>query len=202
MSKLGDLLFGNTRGRLLALLLMNADRAYHLRGIARRCRVSPGTVHRELAKLEETGLVLRTQQDGLVRFRANRLSPVFLELVALLKKTVGLVDVLRDALQPHSDRIEVAAVFGSVARGEERSDSDVDLLVVGDIDFLDLVESLRDAQSLLGREINPVVYPRAEYAEVREARDAFLCHVLADPLLFILGTRDDLGEPPPNRPTP
>jgi predicted nucleotidyltransferase len=202
MSKVGALLFGNARGRLLALLLLHPDQAFHLRRIARRCAISPGTVHRELAQLVEAGLVTSEAEGNLVRYRANRASPVFPELALLLKKTVGLVDVLRDALTPLADRIHVAAVYGSVARGEERSDSDVDLLVVGDVRFVEVVQTLHPAQDTIGRELSPTVYTAAEFRKAYHATDGFLPRVIQDRLLFVLGTEDDLGKLAPDRPAP
>ncbi len=193
MTNLSTLLFGGTRGRILALLLLRPDESFHLREIARRTDVSSGTLHRELGKLEEVGLVSRTSLGNQVRYQAERRCPVFGELASLLKKTGGLVDVLRDALSEVADSIQVAAIFGSVARGEERRESDIDLLVVGDVDFTELVVALHDAQETLGREINPVIHSRSGFDEAVGSNDRFVRQILADPLIYVLGEADDLG---------
>jgi predicted nucleotidyltransferase len=139
------------------------------------------------------GLVEKTSAGNQVQYKADRRTPIFKELATLLKKTFGLVDVLRDALRDLEGRIEVAAVFGSIARGEERRDSDVDLLVVGDVDFTELVLALHAAQQILGREINPVIHSREGFNESLASGDRFLRSVVDDPLIFVIGGADDLG---------
>jgi predicted nucleotidyltransferase/AraC-like DNA-binding protein len=193
MTNIGKLLFGGSRGRILALLLLHPDESYHLREIARLAGISPGTLHRELRQLEEAGLLTRASRGNQVLYQADQRCPVYGELSALLKKTVGMADVLRDALTDLADSIQVAAVFGSVARGEERRGSDIDLLIIGDVDFTDLVVALHGAQKILGREINPVIHSRAGFLEAVAANDRFIRGVLDDPLIFVLGAADDLG---------
>jgi predicted nucleotidyltransferase len=195
MTSLGTLLFGGTRGQILALLFLQPEQSFYLREISRITGISPGTLHRELGALEEVGLVSKASVGNQVRFQAERRSPVFPELATLLKKTFGLVDVLREALEAFASSIEVAAVFGSVARGEERRDSDVDLLVIGDIDFTKLVLTLQAPQQRLGREINPVVHSRAGFDKLVDSKDRFVHRILKEPLLFVMGNADDLGQP-------
>ena len=195
MTSLGMLLFGGTRGKILALLFLRPDESFYLREISRLTGISPGTLHRELGSLEGVGLVSRATAGNQVRFQAERRSPVFPELVTLLKKTVGLVDVLREALEANRSSIEVAAVFGSLARGQERPDSDVDLLVIGDVEFTELVTKLQVAQERLGREINPVLHTRVGFDELVDSKDRFIRRILKEPLLFVLGNADDLGQP-------
>lgn len=193
MTNLGTLLFGGARGRILTLLLLRPDESFHLREIGRLAAISPGTLHRELGKLEAAGLLSKASAGNQVRYQADRRCPVFSELAALIKKTVGLVDVLHDALKELADSIEVAAIFGSVARGEERRESDIDLLVVGDIDFTELVVALHGAQETLGREVNPVVHTRPGFDEAIASKDRFLRSILEDPLIFVIGKANDLG---------
>ncbi|MQA30784.1 MAG: nucleotidyltransferase domain-containing protein [Luteitalea sp.] len=151
------LLFGSTRRRVLGWLLGHADESYYLREIVRHTGTSVGAVQRELEKLTAAGLLTRTVDGRQVYFQANRDAPIFPELRELFAKTAGLTDVLREALLPLADRVQVALVFGSAARGELRAKSDIDLLVIGDAAFHDVVEALGQAQGRLGRDINPTV---------------------------------------------
>jgi predicted nucleotidyltransferase len=127
-------------------------------------------------------------------YQANADSPLFTELRGLMLKTAGLVDVLFDALQPLAGKVQYAFIYGSIARGTEQPDSDIDLMVVGSISPLELSKPLRKATELLGRPINPTVYTVAEYARKRAARDRFLAAVLEKPRLVVKGNEHELGE--------
>ncbi len=189
-----DLLFGTYRQRVLAQLLLHPESSYHVRELARLTGTTAGTLHKELAKLAEVGLLRREKQGNLVRYQANRECPVFAELAGLFRKTSGLVDVLAEALRPLQPAPELALVFGSLARGDENARSDVDLLLIADCGFGDAIKALHPAQAILQREINPVLYTAAEFARRIEARDGFALNILANPKLFVIGTANDLGK--------
>jgi predicted nucleotidyltransferase len=186
------LLFGSTRRRVLGWLLGHADEPYYLRQIARHTGTAVGAVQRELALLTSAGLVRRTVQGRQVYFQANREAPIFPELRSLFAKTAGLADVLRDALASLGKQVVVAFVFGSAAQGELRRASDIDLLVVGDATFQDVVGALGGAQERLGRDINPTVYPPSEFRTKLRVRHHFLTNVLKGPRMFIVGGGDEL----------
>lgn len=189
-----ELLFGRYRQQALGLLLLHPDEAYHVREVARLTGTSAGTLHKELAKLAQAGLLLREEQGNQVRYRANRDCPIFPELAGVFRKTTGLVEVLADALQPLQGRVKLALVFGSVARGEERAGSDVDVLVVGDAGFSEVVKALHPSQETIGREINPVVMAPSEFGKRIAEGDGLLREVLSNPRLFVIGATDDLGK--------
>jgi predicted nucleotidyltransferase len=147
-----DVLFGRTRRSVLGWLYGHPDEAFYLRQIVRYTGAAHGAVQRELAALTGAGLLRRTVQGRQVYFQANRASPLFSDLQSILIKTTGLVGALREALRPLADRIVVAFVFGSAARGELRRDSDIDLLVVGDATFAEIAECVARAQQRLGRD--------------------------------------------------
>ena len=142
---------------------------------------------KELAKLAETGLLLREKQGNQVRYQANRACPVYGELASLFRKTTGLADVLAEALQPFADRIETALVFGSVARGEETASSDIDVLIVGNTGFAEVVKALHPAQTVLSREINPVVVTPSEIQKRIKDKDHFIMQILKQPVLLLIG---------------
>ena len=189
-----DLLFGMTRQRVLAALLLQPEASFHLRELARMTGSHAGTLGRELEKLTEAGLLLRGEQGNQVHYRANTGCPLFEDLAAMFRKTHGVVPALRDALSPLGDVISVAWVFGSTARGTATDNSDVDLLVLGDVGFTALVQAIHPLQASLGREVNPVLYSMAEFARRVQAGDAFARELLAKPKLFVMGDKDDIGE--------
>lgn len=184
-----DLLFGAYRQRALSLLLLQPDQRFHVREIARLTGTNAGTLHRELAKLAEAGLLLRETRGNQVLYGANRNCPVFDELSGLLRKTSGAAAVIRTVLQPLDSRIRYALIFGSVARGAENVGSDVDVLVVGDVGFSDVVRALYPAQETLGREINPVVYSVEELRQ--RVGEPLLREILVNPMVFLTGEEDD-----------
>ena len=191
--ELAQTLFGQTRQRVLGWLYGHPDEEFYLREIVRRTGGAHGAVQRELELLSGAGLVQREVRGRHVYFRANRDSPIFPELQSILAKTVGLTDVLREALTPLVGKLRVAFVFGSAARNELRRDSDIDVVVVGDATFAEVVAALRQAQGRLGREVNPTVYTASEFREKLRARHHFLTAVLSEPMVFLIGGADELG---------
>ena len=187
-----DLLFPATRQRVLAQLLLNPDESFHLRELARLTGSHAGTLGRELEKLVGAGLLLRTEQGNQVRYQVDARCPLFAELSAMFRKTLGMVPVLRDALKPMADSIDVALVFGSMARGTQSAGSDIDLLVIGEVGFADLVHALYPTQQTLQREINPVLYRRTEFRRRARAGDAFIRQFLDKTHVFLKGDKDDL----------
>jgi len=189
---LSSILFGKTRQAILSLLYGQPDESYYLRQIVRRTGFGLGPVQRELKQLTDAGIIRRRDSGHQVYYYANQDSPVFKELKSLITKTVGIGDTLRTALTPLANRITVAFVYGSIARGEENHRSDVDLLVVGDVSFSEVVKALRNAQETLGREINPTVYPVAEFRSRTAEEHYFIRDVLSGEKIFVIGDGHDL----------
>jgi predicted nucleotidyltransferase len=185
-------LFGSTRRRVLAWLLGHADQAYYLRELARHIGGAVGAVQRELELLTACGLVRREVRGKQVYFQANHDAAIFPELRGLFAKTSGVVDILREALMPLADRIVAAFVFGSAARGELHAASDIDLMVIGDTSFGDVITVVQSAEKRLGRDVNPTVYSVEEFRGKMEAKHHFLMTVLAEPKLFVLSDEDGL----------
>lgn len=187
-------LFGSYRQRVLGLLLLHPDSSYHVRELARLTGTSAGTLHKVLASLAQVGLLRREAQGNQVRYRANRDCPIYPELAGIFRKTTGLVGVLAEALAPMAGQITLAFVYGSLARGEENANSDVDLLIVGTPSFADVVRALYPAQEKLQREITPAIYSATELARHRASKEAFVTELLAKPKLFVFGAESDLGK--------
>lgn len=184
---LAETLFSKNRRAVLALLYGHPDRDFYLRQIAKTTGGGHGAVQRELKALSDAGILRRTVRDKQVYFQANSECPVFGELKSLIVKTVGVADVLKAALAPLADRIEIALIYGSVARIEQKRHSDVDLLVVGDVTFREVVAALTDAQSQLRREVNPVVHAPDEFKAKLAAGHHFLTCVLKTETVYLIG---------------
>lgn len=186
-------LLGETRTAVLATLLLRPDEPRHVRELVRITGVSPGSLHRELTSLVEFNVLQRDQIGRQVFYRVNPACPILAELTGLMRKTAGLVDVLRAGLAPLSDKIDCAFVYGSMVTGETHSNSDVDVMVVGSPRFADVVLTLAPAQATLRREINPTVLSAAEFAERRKQRDSFVSKVWKEPKLWLIGDMDEPG---------
>ncbi len=189
-----DALFPHLRQRLLSALLLQPERWWYLADLARHLHVTPSSLQREVAALVDAG-ILRTRRDGnRVYYQANPICPFLPELQGLFAKTVGLTDVLREALTPLWSSIEFAFIYGSVARGEHTSESDVDLMGIGPIHLSDLAPALRAAERQLGRCINPTLYTLDEFAEKLAEGHHFLTTVMQSEKLFLKGDDHELAE--------
>ncbi len=191
---LSSLLFSEYRKRVLGLLLLNPNASYHVRELARLTNTTPGTLHKELTKLTIGGILQSKKVGNQVHYSANLSCPIYEELASILRKTSGLADVIAETLIGVKDQISFAFVFGSVARGEQQSSSDVDVMIIGLLSFGDAVQLLHPAQTILQREINPVVYSADEFERRIKNNDSFINEVLAKPKLFIIGTENELRQ--------
>ncbi len=192
VSTLSSTLFGRTRGAVLAVLFGHVGESYYLRQLARMTGIALGPVQRELRQLVDAGLVTKKILGKQTMYSANDASPIFAEMRTLVAKTVGIHDVLLAALHPLESKITLAFVYGSVARSSESQQSDVDLMIVGGVNFADVVDRIADAQKTLNREINPTVYTLNEFKT--KLRGNFLKTVLAEQKLFLIGDENDLRE--------
>ncbi len=165
-----------------------------MREIARLTGTVAGTMNKELDRLQKAGLLEKHRVGNQLQYGANQQQPVFPELSALLRKTIGLAYVLALALMPVADRITVAFVVGSVSRSSENAASDVDVIVIGRVDFGEAVNLLYEAQATLQREINPKIFANDEWQAKLAAKSSFILDVLSKPKLFLIGTQRDLDQ--------
>ena len=191
-SALASILFKDYRRRVLGLLLLHPEEQYHVREIARLTETVAGTLHKELSALAEAGILLKQTIGNQVQYRANKDCTIFPELSSILRKTSGVVDILAEALAPIEDKIDLAFIFGSVAKGKETEGSDIDVLIVGDVTFTDVVGAFYQSQDALGREINPKIYSAGEWAGLLSNKEAFVGNIMESPKLYIIGTADEL----------
>ena len=189
---LASTLLPGYRRRVLGLLLLRPEEALHGREIARRTGLPAGTLTRELKRLADVGLLKREKRGNQQVYSADTTCPVFNEVAGILRKTSGLADVLAEVLAPAAQKLRVAFVFGSMAKGTQVGASDVDLLLIGDIGFAEAVELVYPAQATLGREVNAKVFTAAEFST--KAAEPFMRDVLAKPKIFLIGNDHDLAE--------
>ncbi|MFW6102478.1 MAG: nucleotidyltransferase domain-containing protein, partial [Chloroflexota bacterium] len=186
-------LFGKTRQAVLALLYGRADKSFYTKQILDAAKSGRGTVQRELKNLTDTGIIIREVQGRQVYYHANERCPIFDELKSIVRKSFGVADVIRQSLASSARKIRIAFIFGSVARSADDRRSDIDLMVVGKISFGDVVSLLGPAEQKLGREINPVVYPVAEFKRRVKEDHHFVKTVLEEEKIFVIGDEDELG---------
>lgn len=187
-----DPLINKTTQGLLAATVLQPDRWWYLSDLAKHLRRRPSSLQVPLAALVSAGILSRRKEGNRVYFQADSACPFLPELQGLMAKTVGLVDVLREALVPLKDRLEVAFVHGSVARSSEGAASDIDVIAIGSLGLADLAPALGKVEERLGRPVNVSVYSSKEFAAKLAAKNHFLSSVLDKEKLFVLGEPNDL----------
>ena len=193
-----DALFPKVRQRVLAVLFVAPDRSFYANEIIALAQSGTGAVQRELASLVDAGLVSVRKQGNQRHYQADASAPVFAELRGLVLKTMGLADVLRVALAPLAAQITQAFVYGSMARQQDKAQSDVDVLIVSpSLAYAEVFGALESASGTLGRSVNPALYTPEEF-ERRVAQDnAFINRVMQQPKIWLIGKENPVHEPSP-----
>lgn len=182
-----DALFPRTRQAVLSAFLLRPDKWWYLTGLAKHLKVSPSSLQRELIALVESGVLLSRKDGNRVYYQVNKDCPVIGELQAVFVKTIGIADIVSSCLKKFGEEIEIAFIYGSVARTEELSTSDVDLMIIGDVGLAEIAPGLRRAEKTLGREVNPTVYSADEFIRKRNMGDSFIDTVMSDSKIFLKG---------------
>jgi predicted nucleotidyltransferase len=193
---LADALFTKTQQRVLGILFGHPERSFYASELIRDAGTGSGAGQRELAKLEESGLIVARRIGHQKHYQASIASPLYSELRNIVLKTVGLADPLRGALKPLSSAIRAAFVYGSVAKATDQSASDVDLMIISDsLTYGDVFGALERVTRTVGRKVNPTVYTAAEFSKRARTENAFVTRVLEQPKLWVIGSEDDLPVP-------
>lgn len=189
-------MFTTTQQKVLGLLFGAPDRSFYTNEIVRWAGIGTGAVQRELKRLSDVGLLDVSCIGNQKHYRANTASPLFHELRSIVIKTFGLADLLLARLLATKRNIDVAFIYGSVAKGTDTAQSDVDLMIVGrDLSYADLTTELSDAEASLGRKVNPTIYTPQELRRKLRRQNAFLRKVMEQPKIFLIGSERDLLEP-------
>lgn len=189
---LESLLGSKLRSKVLGWLFTHPDERYFVRQLTSLVKEDSTNVSRELARLEKAGILVSTTEGKQKYYQANRQSPLFNELHGLILKTVGVADIIKKALEPRIADIKLAFIFGSVAKKTENRFSDIDLLVVGNITFGEIVDLISTAEGTLNRELNPVVYTLSEFNKRLSENHYFISDILSGEKIFIVGDENEL----------
>jgi predicted nucleotidyltransferase len=190
---LSNALFSKVQQRVLALIFGQPERSFYTSEIKRNVNSGTGAVERELSRLQRSGLVSIERIGNQKHYRANRQSPIFAELHSLVIKTVALTEPLRKSLEPYSDKIKAAFVYGSVAKGMDTARSDIDLLVIGDeLSYSELYAALQNVENALARKVSPTFLSPKDWRRKASDKGSFISKVNALPKIFVLGSEKDL----------
>ena len=191
MSQLAAALFTKTQKQVLGLLYSQPHRSYYTNEILRSTGMGVATIKRELDRMVAAGVLTLRLQGNQRHYQANPNCQIYQELLSIVRKTLGAVDVLRETLEPLGDRVTRAFIFGSLASGTESTYSDIDLMMVGEVSFAEAVNAIYPAQESLTREINPRVYRNDEWNQLVREKDVFILDVLSKPCLDVIGRFDE-----------
>lgn len=188
---LADALFTSTQQRIYSLLFGQPGRSFYVTEIVGLANIGRGGVQRELLRLEQSGLVTTSRIGNQKHYQANSDSPLYVELVSIVRKTVGLKQPMLEALNPIAEKIVFAFVYGSVAKGTDKSGSDIDLMIVSDkLALGDVFIVLAKLEAQLGRKVNPTLYNYSEFKNKVKSNNSFLSKVLAGPIMELMGSID------------
>jgi predicted nucleotidyltransferase len=190
-TSVADALFTATQQRVLSLLFGQPDRSFFTRELIDLAGGGRGAVQRELARLQESGLIVQTAVGNQKHYQANARAPIFDELRGIVTKMLGPADLLRSALAPLARKVDLALLYGSAARRKDTALSDLDVLLVSDALTLEKVyAALAPAEKQLGRPVNPTLYTLVEFRNRLAHRNPFLTKLLAGDTITLIGDKD------------
>ena len=182
---LQKLFTSKTRVKLLTLFIMNPEREMYIREIARSTRENINAIRRELANLEEIGLLKSERKGNLKYYVANEKMPIYNELASIILKTEGVAKELKESLIEIG--VETVFIYGSFASGEATVNSDIDIFIIGEVDEDKLIIKIREIEKTLSREINYVLFTAKEFERRIKSKDPFVLNVLKEPKVMLIG---------------
>lgn len=192
-TSMADALFSTTQQRVLSHLFGQPHKSFYASELIRLAAGGSGAIQRELARLEQSGLITVTRIGAQKHYQANPDAPIYSELCGIVQKTVGLAEPLKKALKPIAEQVVAAFVYGSVAKRNDTATSDIDLMLISDtLTYADVFTALENTASIVGRSINPTVYSTKEFNRRIAEGKSFIKRVLAQPKLWIIGREIDL----------
>jgi predicted nucleotidyltransferase len=185
-------LFPKTKRKILSLMLLHPDDRFYLRDISRKINVSQGTLHRDLKPLVWDGILLSESRVNQSYYSVNKNCPIYNELRGIIIKTFGVVNILEKSIELYRDKINFAFIYGSLAKGDDTGNSDIDLFVVGDIDYSGLSDSILSRENELGRPVNMFLLTPHDLKMKIEEENHFVTNVLKSEKIFLRGSEDDI----------
>ena len=189
---ISDALFSKTRQKILASTLLRPDKWWYLSDLAKHLHLTPSTLQNELRSLTSAEILESKKEGNRVYYKANLLCPVFLELQAILVKTSGITDVLKKIIIKFDKQIQLAFIYGSMARSEAVSSSDVDLMIIGEIKLSELTDGLNRIEMQLAREVNVSIFSEKEFIREYKKNNSFIKTVMKNEKIFLKGENDEL----------
>lgn len=185
---LSDALFTVTQQRILGLLFGKPDQSFYTNEIARRAQVGKGSLMRELERLQNSGVLKMTRQGNQTHYQANTHCPIYAELLGIVRKTIGLAEPIRQALEPFSGQLRWAFVYGSIAKDQANASSDIDLMLIGEgLHYSEVMERLMPLEEQLGRPLNPTLYTPQDWVAKFAAGNSFVTRVAQQDKISLLG---------------
>ena len=195
MSKLGEALFTTTQRNVLSLLYAHPEKSFYTKEIIRLTGMGVATIKRELDRMLAAGILSFTKIGNQHHYQANPECPIYQELLSIVRKTFGIADVLKSVLKPVENKIDMAFVYGSIAKNTETTGSDIDLLVASEsLAYADLMTVLISAEKTLGRPVNPSIYTAEQIKNRLKEKNAFITKVMEQPKIWIKGSENDIKE--------
>lgn len=188
-----ETLFGSKlRARILGWFFLHSDERFYVRQLSRLLKEDLANLSRELRNLEKLSIISSSNQGSHKYYNVNGKNPIFPELKRLIIKTVGLVDILKNVLSKYKSKIKFAFIYGSFAKEKQSLNSDVDLMIVGEISFSEVTAIIEHVEKKIDREINPTVMDETEMMERLKNKNHFLLRVLKDPKIWLIGDERDI----------
>ncbi|MHC8412929.1 nucleotidyltransferase domain-containing protein [Pseudomonas sp. Hz4] len=185
---LGEALFTVTQQKVLGLLFGKTDQSFYANEIARWAQVGKGSLMRELDRLQRAGVLTMTRQGNQTHYQANPDCPIYAELLGIARKTFGIAEPLRQALQPFAEQVTWAFVYGSIAKDQANASSDIDLMLIGEgLHYSEVMERLMPMEEQLGRTLNPTLYTPDDWAAKLATQNSFVVRVAQQDKINLIG---------------
>ncbi|WP_130907696.1 nucleotidyltransferase domain-containing protein [Pseudomonas sp. Sample_16] len=185
---LSEALFTTTQQKVLGLLFGKPDRSFYANEIVRWAQVGKGSLMRELDRLQRAGVLTMSRQGNQTHYQANPDCPIYTELMGITRKTFGIAQPLRDALQAFADQLDWAFVYGSIAKDQANASSDIDLMLIGKgLHYSEVMERLLPLEEQLSRTFNPTLYTPEDWAAKIKAENSFVVRVAQQDKINLMG---------------
>ncbi len=189
---LKDAVFTDSQAKVYLWIYGQPERSYHLSELRRLTGLGSASLQREINRLVVAGLANSALKGNQRQISANRQSPLFKELSDLTRKVMGAAALLTEALLPIERKIEIAFLYGSVAKQSDNAESDIDIMIVGsDLTLSELLGQLLPVEEMLCRKVNPTCYTVGEFKKRLSDTDSFVNKVLSQPIIQLFGNMDD-----------
>ena len=185
------LISSRPKRKLLSLFLTHPEEKFYIRQLERLVSEPVGAIQRELPKLEKMGLVKFEIGNGRKNYFLDKTCPIKEELKSIILKTIALGERIKELIKK-TKNIKYAFIYGSVAKGEEDIKSDIDLMVIGNIDEIKLQEKIQQIESKISRTINYTLMNIEEFKKRLNEKEPFLMRILRDRKIEIIGSENEI----------